>query len=61
MYLGPPCYGYALNRHLIYLEIPGACPLCMKRKKSLFYVYATAKNEIQICSKKHETCLVYTA
>ena len=25
----------------------------------LFYLYATAKSEIQICSNKHETCLVY--
>ena len=25
----------------------------------LFYLYATAKSEIQICSNKHETGLVY--
>ena len=23
MYLGPLCYGYALNCHLVYLAIPG--------------------------------------
>ena len=23
MYLGPPCHGYALNCHLVYLAIPG--------------------------------------
>ena len=26
----------------------------------LFYLYAIAKSEIQICSNKHETGLVYT-
>ena len=29
-----------------------------KAKMCLFYLYATAKNEIQICSNKHETGLV---
>ena len=57
MYLGPPFYGYALNCHLVYLAIPGTRPLCMK-KQHLFNLYATAKSEIQICSNKHETCLV---
>ena len=33
MYLGPPCYGYALNCHLVYLAIPGTRPLCMKKAK----------------------------
>ena len=29
-----------------------------KAKKCLFYLYTTAKNEIQICSNKHETGLI---
>ena len=29
-----------------------------KSKIYLFYLYATEKSEIQICSNKHETCLV---
>ena len=35
MYLGPACNGYVSNCHLVYLEIPGACPLCME-KQDLF-------------------------
>ena len=35
MYLGPLCYGYALNCHLVHLEIPGTRLLCMK-KQNLF-------------------------
>ena len=31
MYLGPSCYGYALNSHLVYLTIPGTRLLCMKK------------------------------
>ena len=58
MYLGPPCYGYALKCHLVYLAIPGTRPLCMKSKICLFYLYLTAKSENQICSNKHETGLV---
>ena len=27
----------------------------------LFYLYATARSEIQICSNKHETGLVFTS
>ena len=30
MYFGPPCYGYALNWHLVSFAIPGTRPLCMK-------------------------------
>ena len=62
MYLGPLCYGYALNCHLIYLAIPGTLPLCMEKQNVFFFfnLYATAKSEIQICSNKHETCLVYS-
>ena len=56
MYLGPPCYGYALNCHLVNLAIPKTRPLCMK-KQILFYLYATAKSEKK-CSNKHETGLV---
>ena len=54
MYLGPPCYGYAINCHLVCLAIPGTCLLCMKKQK----LFVTAKSEIHICSNKHETCLV---
>ena len=60
MYLGPPCHGYALNCHLVYLAIPGTHPSCMKITIGLFYLYATAKSEIQICSNKHETGLVFS-
>ena len=35
VYLGPPCYGYALNCHFVYLAIPGTRPSCMK-KQNLF-------------------------
>ena len=59
MYLGPPFYGYVLNCHLVYLAIPETRPLCMKKQNCLFHLYATAKSEIQICSNKHETGLVY--
>ena len=30
-----------------------------KSKICVFYIYATAKSEIQICSNKHETGLVH--
>ena len=39
MYLGPPCYGYALNCHLVYLAIPGTRPLCMKKAKFVCFNY----------------------
>ena len=58
MYLGTPCYSYALNCHVVYLAIPKTRPLCMKKQMGLFYLYATTKSEIQICSNKHETGLV---
>ena len=54
MYFWPLCFGYALNNPFVYLAIPGA----HISKICLFYLYATAKNEIQICSNKHETGLV---
>ena len=38
-----PCFGYALNRHLVYLAIPGRRPLCMK-KQNLFV--------LSICNRK---------
>ena len=48
MYLGPQCNGYALNCHLVCLDIPGTCPLCMnKQNVCVFYLYATSKSEIQ--------------
>ena len=58
MYLGPPCYGYALNCHLVYLAIPGTRPLCMKKQNMFVLSNASAKSEIQICSNEHETGLV---
>ena len=58
MYLGPPCYDYALNCHLVYLAIPGT-RLLHTEKEHLFVLFiCNRKNEIQICSNKHETCLV---
>ena len=56
MYLGPPCNGC----HLVDLAIPETLPLWKKKKHNmcLFYLNATAKSEIQICSNKHETGLV---
>ena len=59
MYLGPPCYGYALNCRLVYFAIHGTRPSCMKKQNYFVFLYATAKSEIQICSNKHETGLVY--
>ena len=58
MYLGPLCYCYAINSHLVYLAIPGTRPLCMKKHNLFVIINATSKSEIQICSNKHETCLV---
>ena len=63
MYLGLPCYGYAVNCHRVYLEnnrdtsdmhdlfVLFICKIC------LFCLYATAKSEI-LSSNKHETGLV---
>ena len=60
MYLRPPCYGNAMNCHLVYLAIPGTRPLCMKKQNVFVLIYTKPqKNEIQICSNKHETGLVY--
>ena len=38
MYLGPPCYGYAFNCHLVYLAIPGTRLLCMKKAKFVCFI-----------------------
>ena len=43
MYLGPLCYGYASNCHLVYLAIPETRPLCIK-KQNLFVLF--------ICNRK---------
>ena len=43
MYSGPPCYGYVLNCHLVYVAIPGTRPLCMKNQ-NLFVLF--------ICNRK---------
>ena len=59
MYLGPPYNGYALNGHLGYLAIPETRLLCMKQPNLFVYLYATATNEIPICSNKHETGLLF--
>ena len=60
MYFGTLCYGYALNCLFVYMVKQGTPPL-FKRKKKLFffYLHATSKNEIHICSNKHETGLVF--
>ena len=60
MYLGPPCYGYALNCHFVCLtwQYQGHVRYARKSKICLFYLYATAKSGIQICSNKRETGLV---
>ena len=57
MYLGPMCYGYALNCLPVYYEIPGTRPLCMKKQILFVLFICNRKNEIQICSNKHETGL----
>ena len=46
--------------YLVFLAIPMPRPLYMKKqnKVCLFYLYATAKSEIQICSNKLESGLV---
>ena len=59
MYLGPLYYDNALNCLLVYLAIPETRMLCTKSKICLFYLYTTAKSEIQICSNEHETGLVF--
>ena len=58
MYLGSRCCGYALNGHIVYLAIQESSVM---HEKPIFFVllYATTKKEIQICSNKHETCLVF--
>ena len=58
VYFGPTCYGYALNRHFVSVAIPGTRPLFMRNQILLFYLFATLKIEIHICSNKHETGLV---
>ena len=40
---------YSYQGHVRYLR---------ETKSYLFYLHATSKNEIHICSNKHETCLV---
>ena len=57
MYLGPPCYGYALHCHLVCLAIPGTRPLCMQKQNMFVLFICNRKSEIQICLNKHETGL----
>ena len=59
MSLGPPCNGYVLNSNLVYLAIPGTRPLYMKKQNLFVLFICNRKIEIQICSNKHETGLVY--
>ena len=40
------------------LQYQGHVRFESKSKICLFYLYATAKSEILICSNEHETCLV---
>ena len=60
MYFGTPCYSYALKCPFVYMVIQGTPPLFERKQKFviLFTVHATSKNEIHICSNKHETGLV---
>ena len=57
MYLGAPCYGYAI---LSIWQYQGHVRYARKRL-CLFCLYATAKSQIQNCSNKHETGLVHIA
>ena len=59
MYLGPLHYDYAVNCHLVYLAIPGTRLLCMKKQQLCVLFICNHEIEIQICSNKHETGLVY--
>ena len=43
MYLGPPCYGYTSNCHLVYLAIPGTRPLCMKKQNLFVLIICNCK------------------
>ena len=50
MYLRPPVYGYAINCHLVFLEIPGTRLLCMK-KQNLIILIIEGEPEIQKLEK----------
>ena len=56
MYLGMPCYGYALNCHLVYLAIPGTRPLCTKKQNMFVLLICNRKKmkfkSIQINMKR---------
>ena len=58
VYFGTPCYGYALNCLFVYFFNKGHACYLRESKSYLFYLHAASKNEIQICSNKHETGLV---
>ena len=58
VYFGPPCNGFALHCHFVYLVIPGTPPFLRESKSCSFHLNANAKSEIHICSNNHETCLV---
>ena len=58
MYFGTPCYRKPLNCLFVYLVIPGTRPLFKRKQKIFIYLHATSKNEMHICSNKHETGLV---
>ena len=56
VYFGAVCHGYALNFHFVY-DWP--IRYLWEKKTYLFYLNATAKSEIHVCSNKYETGLVY--
>ena len=46
MYLGPSCYDYVLNCHLVYLAIPGHVRSARKSKMCLLYTQTKKKRPI---------------
>ena len=43
MYLGPPCYGYAIKCHLVCLALPGTRLLGMKKQNSFVLIICNRK------------------
>ena len=58
VYFGTPCYGYALNCRFVFLVVQGTRLLFKRKQRYVFYLHATSKNKIHICSNKHEAGLV---
>ena len=61
MYFGTQCYSFALKCLFVYIVIQETRPYLRESKSYLFYLHATSKNEIHICSNKHETGLVISS